>query len=174
MKPRKGTLSVSARAQAWQEILARIFENTKVEYNVRPKWLVNPITRRRLKLDILYPEIAVAVRLEGLQGKQRRQRPSLEEEEQERIRMHSRADICRANGVELVVADINDNPKAIFQAIDLALSRARQQSMDPEVSQEISQARITATKMARRIKNEPDLNGFIICYLLDLKAVESI
>ena len=37
--------------------------------NVSPEWLVNPATRRRLKLDKYYPEAGVAVRFLGLAAK---------------------------------------------------------------------------------------------------------
>ena len=106
---------------AWREILARIFTDFEVELNFSPEWLVNPVTNRRLKLDLLYPEIGVAVRFEGLQGKQRRQRPSLEEEEQQQIRGLARLEVCRAQGIELIVIDvIDDTPKSNFRNIDLS------------------------------------------------------
>ncbi len=54
---------------AWQEIQARIFEGFIVQSNVSPAWLINPATRRKLKLDRLYPEAAIAVRNVGLTAK---------------------------------------------------------------------------------------------------------
>ena len=45
-------------------------------------------------------------------------------------------------------------------------------SANPSVRNEC--VTILTKKLERFTKNEPDLNGFIICYLLDLKAVESI
>ena len=87
-------LPIWAVTNAWREIFARIFEGEKVEFNITPEWLVNPATQRRLKLDLLYPELGVAVRFEGLEGKQRRRRPTLEEEAQQQVRDEARAD-CR-------------------------------------------------------------------------------
>jgi len=57
---------------ALKEILARIFDGFEVEYNVSPNWLINPETHRKLKLDLLYPEIGLAVRFQGLRAKQQR------------------------------------------------------------------------------------------------------
>jgi hypothetical protein len=46
----------------WREVLARVLDGFETEYGLTPEWLVNPETRRRLKLDYFYPEISVAVR----------------------------------------------------------------------------------------------------------------
>jgi len=147
-------------ANAWREILIRIFDNTQTSYNVSPEWLVNPTTNRRLKLDMLYPDIGVAVRIEGLTGKQRRQRLSLEEEEQEKIRWQARDEMCRAHGIELIVINLGDEPKAIFRATDTALSRAGQHPQNADATRQISQSRTIATDLSRRILTERDLNLF--------------
>jgi hypothetical protein len=145
-------------ANAWREILTRIFEKMETRLNVTPEWLVNPTTNRRLKLDMFYPQPGIAVRLEGLQGKQRRQRPSLEEEIQQKNRDQARVDVCRAHDIELVVVDVTgDNPKAVFQDIDLALSRAKRRVEDRATPEKIVQARTTASELARRVKQPKDL-----------------
>ena len=142
----------------WREILARIFEGVETRINVSPEWLVNPTTNRRLKLDLLYPEIGVAVRFEGLQGKERRQRPSLEEEAQQRIRDEARAEVCRSHGIELVVIDLTDHePQRTFRELDISLSRAKAQRDTEDNRATISQARATAASLARRIKQLADL-----------------
>ena len=56
---------------AWQEIQARVFEGFTVQSNVSPNWLINPATRRKLKLDQYYPEAAIALRNVGLTAKGR-------------------------------------------------------------------------------------------------------
>lgn len=143
---------------AWREILARIFEGVGTRINVSPEWLVNPVTNRRLKLDLLYPDLGVAVRFEGLQGKQRRHRPSLEEEAQQRIRDEARADVCRDHGIELVVIELADNePQRTFRELDIALSRAKARPEADENRAAIRQARATAASLARRIKQPADL-----------------
>jgi hypothetical protein len=78
---------------AWREILMRVFDGFTAQYDVTPDWLVNPETKRRLKLDLLYPDIGAAIRFHGLQGRGRRQRPSLEEEQQQKVRDAARADL---------------------------------------------------------------------------------
>lgn len=143
---------------AWREILARIFADFPVELNITPEWLVNPVTNRRLKLDLLYPEIGVAVRFEGQQGKQHRQRPSLEEEEQQQIRDLARLEVCRAHGIELIVVDVTgDTPKANFQNIDLSLSQVKKGIRSKKLADKIGQARATAATLARRIATPGDL-----------------
>ncbi len=143
---------------AWREILARIFADFPVELNITPEWLVNPVTNRRLKLDLLYPEIGVAVRFEGLQGKQRRRRPSLEEEDQQQTRDLARLEVCRGHGIELIVIDVTgDTPKANFQNLDLSLSQAKKRIKSRELIDKIAQARATAAGLARRITTPGDL-----------------
>lgn len=39
----------------------------KPQYNIRPEWLTWPVTGNRLELDIYYPEIKVAIELDGVQ-----------------------------------------------------------------------------------------------------------
>ena len=141
------------KANAWREIFARIFEDIETKTNVSPEWLINPATNRRLKLDMLYPEIGVAIRFEGLEGKQRRQRPSLEEEEQQRARDQARVAMCRAHGINLIQIDItSDNPGEGFQEVDMMLSRAAQRTRkEPGPANKIGQARAAAAGLARRI-----------------------
>ena len=145
-------------ANAWREILTRIFDNINTTTNASPEWLVNPVTHRRLKLDMLYPDIGVAVRIEGLTGKQRRQRLSLEEEEQEKIRQQARDEVCRAHHIELIIIKLGGEPKTAFRAIDAALSRAKQRAKNTAATRQISQARTTAADLSRRILTERDLN----------------
>jgi hypothetical protein len=137
----------------WREIFARTFADFETKLNVSPEWLVNPATKRHLKLDLLYPEIGVAVRFEGAEVKQRR-RLSLEEEAQQRIRDDARVEVCRAHGIELILVDLStETPKPIFQDIDLALSRASQRLKTPELLSKISRARATAAQLARKLQS---------------------
>ncbi len=141
----------------WREFLARIFAEVETKLNVSPEWLINPATNRRLKLDLLYPELGVAVRFEGTEVKQRRQRLSLEEEAQQRVRDQARVDVCRAHGIDLILVDLaGNNPKAVFQDIDLALSRAAQRIKSPDLLSKIQQARTTAATLSRQISSYSD------------------
>lgn len=143
---------------AWREILARIFEGVETNMNVSPEWLVNPATNRRLKLDMLFPRLGVAIRLEGLQSQKRRQRPSLEEEVQEQARARARVEVCRAHGIELVVVDVTgDDPRATLQEIDISLSRAKTRLKNRALRQQINQARSTAAAIARQVRSLRDL-----------------
>lgn len=147
---------------AWKEILARIFEHVPAQYNVSPEWLVNPDTRRRLKLDIFYPDIGLAVRFEGLKNRQRKQRPSLEEEAQEKIRQQARFELCRLHGVELVVINTHEETvHRVFRDLDLALSRARDNAWDDEAVEKIRQARREAANLARRLRGPEDLKLYV-------------
>ncbi len=156
---RKGDhFPVWMRVNAWREIFTRIFQHVETKVNVYPEWLINPATRRRLKLDIFCPEIGVAVRFEGLQGKQRRQRPSLEEEIQQRARDNARVEMCQAHGINLIVIDAAaDSPKTVFQTIDRMLSRAGRRVKDIELAQKMAQARAIAATLSRRIEYSKNL-----------------
>ncbi|NJN94834.1 MAG: hypothetical protein HC875_12415 [Anaerolineales bacterium] len=101
----------------WREILARVFAGMEIKLNLTPEWLINPATQRRLKLDMLYPAIGVAVRFEGAEVKQRR-RLSLEEEAQQRVRDDARVEVCRAHGIELILVDLShETPKPPFRPL---------------------------------------------------------
>ncbi len=89
---------------AWREVLARIFTGFTEQDNISPEWLVNPSTNRKLKLDKVYPEAAIAVRFVGLTAKGQGRQSDLdvlENEERER----ARAELCRTHGVHLASLD---------------------------------------------------------------------
>jgi hypothetical protein len=158
MRLQNDNLPVWVITNGWREIFARLFEDEQVQLNVTPEWLVNPETKRRLKLDMLYPELRVAVRFEGLQGKQRRTRLSLEEEEQVRVRHDARVSMCEAHGIYLIVVDlVTGEPAAVFHEIDTALSRAGQQTKNRTLSARLKQLRTTATSLARKVPTLGDL-----------------
>ncbi len=152
---------------AWREVLARVFEGFAVQYEVTPDWLVNPGTNRRLKLDLLYPEVGVAIRFMGLQGTGRRQRPSLEEEEQQQDRDAARAALCEAHGISLVPIDlINGEPKAVLRELGMALSSASRRLVKSSLpsaekgalAERTSRARSRLDDIARRVRRPEDLN----------------
>lgn len=109
---------------AWREILARAFAGLTVQQNFSPEWLVNPATRRHLKLDYLYPEIDVAVRFTGLTAKGQRRQSDWEVLENEQ-RDQTRAELCRLNGVQLIILDPLDAPTKQMDNLLRMLSRAR-------------------------------------------------
>src|SRR5689334_8927481 len=114
----------------WREALARILAGFTAQDNVSPPWLVNPNTSRRLKLDIFYPEIGVAVRFVGLLPKGQR-RQSDEEVEADETRNDVRAVVCRANNVSLVSIDpdsdeVQDGLNSIRSALAGASRRIAQ------------------------------------------------
>jgi hypothetical protein len=151
---------------AWREVLARVFDGFAAEYEVSPDWLVNPDSKRRLKLDVLYPQIGVAVRFQGLQGPGRRQRPSLEEEHQQEVRDTARGDVCEAHGISLVVIDVMaGEPKAILRELSMALSNAsrrlaksdQRRAEKGQLIEGVSQARSRLDAIARRLRSPEDL-----------------
>jgi len=153
---------------AWREILTRIFEGLTVEYNVSPLWLINPTTKRRLKLDLLYPEIGVAIRFAGLRGSQQRGRTSLTEQAQQKMRDSARDEISENHGISLAILDIaKQEPEALFQALEMALSRAtRRLDKDTSLSateksarrETLMRVRGTAGRFKQQIKTEKDLS----------------
>jgi len=108
---------------AWREIFARVFDDPHPQSNVSPEWLINPATRRRLKLDYLFPSVNIAVRFSGLTGTGRRRRSDVELLEEEQ-RDRTRDELCRRNGVQLAVIDPFDEPVKQMDRFLRALSRA--------------------------------------------------
>lgn len=146
------------QTNAWREIFARVFQDVETTLNVSPDWLINPATHRRLKLDMLYPTLGVAVRFEGLQGKNQRRRLSLEEETQQHTRDNARVEICEAHGIALIAVDTHQSePKTTFQEIDRQLSRADQRLETVAQRETIRRARATAASINRRVNTLADL-----------------
>lgn len=148
---------------AWREIFARVFDEPHPQSNVSPEWLINPATRRRLKLDYLYPTVNIAVRFSGLTGTGRRRRSDgelHEEEQRDRIR----DELCRRNGVQLAVIDPFDEPvkqmdrflrvlsrASRLTALDSQADRAKSASMDT-----LSAALQRANRLRISLSNNPD------------------
>jgi len=108
---------------AWREILARCFDGQEMQPNVSPEWLVNPATRRRLKLDYYFPGVDVAVRFTGLTAKGQGRRSDWEVLEDEQ-RDQTRVELCKAHGVQLAVVDPLDDPVKQMDGLLGVLSRA--------------------------------------------------
>lgn len=151
----------------WNEILARIFDGFELQQHASPSWLVNPATGRKLKLDLLYPEIGVAVRFVGLQGK-RRHRKSDWEELEETSRDEVRRELCRLNGVSLVLLRPFDPfPGEQLKAIEMVLAgtsrRIAQQGRfrgKAALMERLSEARKRIAPIRRRLKQLDDLAAY--------------
>ena len=59
---------MSQSANAWLEIVERVFGGFCVVENATPDWLVDSETGRRFKVDKLYPELGLAIRFKGSLG----------------------------------------------------------------------------------------------------------
>jgi hypothetical protein len=154
---------------AWREILARVFAGFAERHDVTPDWLINPETNRRLKLDVVYPEIGVAIRYAGLQAGHQPGRLSLEEESQQQTRDSARTQVCRQRGIALVQIDVlSGEPGPILQEMRMALSDASRrlaQSQRPlrhrsVVIEQLGQARGRLDELTRRVRHEADLHVF--------------
>jgi hypothetical protein len=148
---------------AWREILARIFAGFTEQENVSPEWLVNPATRRRLKLDKFYPEAGVAVRFVGLTAKGQGRLSDWEVLETEQ-RDQTRVELCRLNGVHLVLIDLDEEPAKQLDGLLRVLARASRtlaQSDQPTAHKQrwmpaLNRARTTATDLHARIARNPE------------------
>ncbi len=108
---------------AWREILARTFDGFFEQDNVSPEWLINPATKRRLKLDKFYPEAGLAIRFIGLVAKGQRRQSDGEVAETEN-RDETRVELCRQHGVQLVLIDPVDDVRKQLDHLLQALTRA--------------------------------------------------
>jgi len=116
-------MSTYLHMNAWREILARSFDGQEMQPNVSPEWLINPATRRRLKLDYLFPGVDVAVRFTGLTAKGQGRHSDWEAQENEQ-RDQTRVEMCKENGVQLAVIDPSDEPVKQVDGLLTVLSRA--------------------------------------------------
>lgn len=148
---------------SWREILARVFEGFTEQPNVSPEWLVNPATRRRLKLDLYYPEAEFAVRFVGLTAKgQRRQSDWEALEEQQRDQ--NRAELCRLHGVQLLLVDPLEDPVKQLDTLTSLLTRSsrvlaqsdRPNKVKTRWMPALAEARSRASSLRSRIVKNPE------------------
>jgi hypothetical protein len=147
---------------AWREILARTFAGFSEQDNVSPEWLVNPATRRRLKLDKYYPEAGIAIRFLGLMAKGQG-RLSDEEAWETEQRDQTRAELCRLHGVQLFLLDPMEDAVKLLDGLVRTLSRASRtlaQSDHPPAYKQrwmpaLSLARERATAVRERVAKDP-------------------
>ncbi|RME50906.1 MAG: hypothetical protein D6796_02035 [Caldilineae bacterium] len=152
---------------AWQEVIARIFDGFAVQYNVTPDWLVNPATGRRLKLDRVYPEIGAAVRFQGMQARQRRARPDDAELAEDRRRDEARRAVCEEHGISLAILNLSTHDfAALFDELETALSRAtrrlakdvtRPPAEKAALLERLSRARSRVAQFRRTLHTDRDL-----------------
>ena len=107
----------------WREMLARILKDFTAQENVSPEWLVNPATKRKLKLDLFYPEANLAFRFIGLTAKGQGRQSDWEVMEEEQ-RDQTRQELCRQQGVQLLLIDPMEEPVKQMDHLIRLLSRA--------------------------------------------------
>lgn len=159
------TVGNALNIMAWREILARTMQGFAVEIDASPPWLVNPATRRRLKLDLLYPQAGLAVRFVGLTAKGQPKQSDWEQLEDQQ-RDLTREELCRQHGVELFLVDPDyAYPSEQVQRLRLILGRLERglaQNDRPAREQKalaplLAGARGRLDDLARRIKGPESL-----------------
>lgn len=133
---------------AWREALARIFDGFTAQDNISPDWLVNPATNRKLKLDKVYPDIAIAVRFVGLTAKGQGRQSDLEVLENEE-RERARAELCRAHGVHLASIDPAEDSVKQMDGLLSVLARASRSMATSDRADAEKAALMTALAAAR-------------------------
>ena len=142
---------------------SRVFTDFTAQDNVSPEWLINPATRRRLKLDRYYPDAGVAIRFAGLTAKGQGRQSDWEALESEQ-RDQTRAELCRLNGVQLAVINPLEDPVKQIEGLLRALSRASRvlaQSNRPDRDKQrwmpaLSEARAQAEELRSLISKQPE------------------
>lgn len=161
-------MSSALNVMAWREILARIMQGFAVEADASPQWLVNPATRRRLKLDLFYPEAGLAVRFVGLTAKGQPKQSDWELLD-EAQRDQTREELCRQHGIELFLLDPDYlHPSEQFQRLRTILSRleraiahdGRPAKEKKAVAATLAAARGRLDDIARRVKSPDNLALF--------------
>ena len=140
---------------AWREIFARVFDDPDLQSNVSPDWLINPATRRRLKLDYLCQSVGVAVRFAGLTGKGRRRRGDWELLEQEQGIPASKFDRVRAPiGIDIGAITPAEIAVCIMAEIICVLREGPLPGLSEQIQQERIERRNRAEERLRAVKGE--------------------
>ncbi len=162
-------MSTSQYWLAWREILAEVMEGFVAHQNVSPAWLVNPHTGRRLQLDVLFPDVGLALHFVGAQPAARRRRVSDQEEEEAAAREEIRRRICRQHGVVLVTIDLRaTDPRRELDKLHVGLSAVARKMARASLSHEqkvsymdaIAAARRRLQAIRERVRNPEDLLVF--------------
>ncbi len=139
---------------AWREIVLRIFEGFDTQRDVSPSWLTNPETGRPLKLNYLLPEVGIALRLEGLRGREQRRGPDEVERLRQREREVAREKACDEHGIRLVRFEVHEEPAGIFRALNMALAWASRQTAKSDLDQDKKLALMERLRLARERSEE--------------------
>ena len=108
------------------------FPRLRQTHNLRPDWLTWPVTGNRLELDIYFPEIRVAVEIDGIQhgrpikGLQR----DFAAFERQQARDLWKADQCRSLGDTLYKLTVFDLTQARFEVFIKRFAASHQLTVD--------------------------------------------
>lgn len=161
-------MSAALTVMGWREIMARVMEGFVCQENVSPEWLVNPATKRRLKVDQLYPEVGLAVRFVGLTARGQPRQSDWEELE-EQLRDATRAELCRLHGVELFLLDVDHalpheqllQLRTILGRLSRVLAQGRRADREKATYMpQLAEARKRLDQVARRVRSTDDLALF--------------
>ncbi len=152
---------------AWREILAELLEGVPSQENVAPPWLVNPETKRQLTLDVLYPDLGLAVHFRGARPAAQRRRLSDVEVAAAERREQIRRELCRAHGITLVTIDLqSEEPRRALDALYTALSRVTRELAHSsredkvEMLERVARARRLLEDIRARVRRPEDLDVF--------------
>jgi very-short-patch-repair endonuclease len=100
-----------------RRLLRVYFKDWEVLYNHRPDWFKNEKTGKNLELDIYYPELLLAVEVNGIQHKLR--------ENQRRDQLKYK--VCRSRGITLIQVSKYTRILQIKEKLENYFSSARAQ-----------------------------------------------
>ncbi len=142
---------ISVYWAGWREVLDEILEGFEVQENVSPPWLVNPHTGRRLKFDLYYPQIRLAVRFRGVSPTARRRRMSDQELEADVRRDDVRRLLSREHGIAFVsLRVVSEDPRRELDRLHTALSTVTRHIVHASMPQEQKVALVDAVRGARK------------------------
>lgn len=104
-------MPVSKFQSQTKERLMMLLQGYTIEDNYRPDWLINPLTGRRLEIDIWLPDVKIGIEVQGAQHT--RFIPSFHKDESDFEKQKARDDfkraICQQRGIHLYeVYTLND------------------------------------------------------------------
>ncbi len=120
-------MSLSRTESLARELFRHYLPFLKVHYGIRPDWLKWPVTGNNLELDIYFPEIKVAVEVDGIQHG----RPIMGMQkdfgafEKQQARDLWKLEKCRSLGITLYKLTIFDLTERRFPSHLLKLPNAR-------------------------------------------------
>ena len=113
-----GTEESNVRDMVKKLLKERDLDKEKVVYNAHPEWLMSPLSRAKLEIDVYIPDLRFAIEIDGLQHLTN---------EKQAVRDARKDEVLKVWDVDLVrihTADVRERPDEVMNCLGIHLDKA--------------------------------------------------